>query len=466
MNMPGIIRDNDFTADVTMDCLVVGGGAAGLTAALAADENGASVIVAERESQLSGSTALSSGLIPAAGTAAQRRQNIDDGTDVFHADIMNKADQQADPAHVTRCVEQIPKTIDWLEEAHGIPFHVLDSFLYPKHSRYRMHAVPEVTGAALMRRLGEAAAKRDILISTNLRVTDLVFSEDGKAQGVKAERPDGSRESVAARSVILACNGYGGNPDLVASHIPEMREALYFGHPGNQGEALFWGQELGAEIAHLSGYQGHGSVAHPHGILITWALIMEGGIQINTEGRRFSNEHGGYSEQAVNVLAQPGRIAFNIFDERLATLGMDFEDYRSAEEAKAVVKADSIGKLAKKIGVDAAALSQTLADCETYAASGEADPFGRTFDAEKLLKPPYAAVKVTGALFHTQGGLVVDDRARVRRKDGAVIDGLFACGGAACGVSGPDVSGYLSGNGLLTALSLGHIAGSSAVGAQ
>ena len=88
--------------------------------------------------------------------------------------------------------------------------------------------------------------------------------------------------------------------------------------------------------------------------------------------------------------------------------------------------------------------------------------FGRWFSDSDILEPPYYAVRVTGALFHTQGGLVIDDQARVSKPDGVVFENLFACGGAACGVSGPEVSGYLSGNGLLTALSLGHIAGLNA----
>jgi fumarate reductase flavoprotein subunit len=81
------------------------------------------------------------------------------------------------------------------------------------------------------------------------------------------------------------------------------------------------------------------------------------------------------------------------------------------------------------------------------------------FSSKKLLKPTFYAVKVTGALFHTQGGLAIDDKARVIKNDGSVVQGLFACGGAAYGVSGPDVSGYLSGNGLLTAIGLGYLAG-------
>ena len=99
--------------------------------------------------------------------------------------------------------------------------------------------------------------------------------------------------AIGCEALILACNGYGGNPDLVRRYIPEMANALYFGHPGNRGDAIQWGEALGAQPAHLGAYQGHGSVATPHNILITWAAIMQGGFQVNSEGRRFCDElHG------------------------------------------------------------------------------------------------------------------------------------------------------------------------------
>ena len=339
--MAGVIVSDSIEAGIEVDCLIIGGGAAGLTAALAASEAGESVLVAERDTQLSGSTALSSGLVPAAGTKAQAAQSISDSEDVFVGDIMAKNKNSADPDYVRTIVAQIPKTIDWLADSHNIPFHVLDDFLYPSHSHHRMHAVPEVTGQGLITRLEQAVSATDTMIVTGARVTDLFLSEGGDVIGARCQRPDGAIEAIAARRTILACNGYGGNPDLVARHIPEMKDALYFGHPGNQGEAILWGEKIGAVPTHLSGYQGHGSVAHPHGILVTWALMMEGGIQVNLEGRRFSNEHQGYSEQAVAVLAQPEQTAFNIFDGRLQQLGRKFEDFRNAEENGAVAVRDT-----------------------------------------------------------------------------------------------------------------------------
>ena len=460
--MPGALVVSKFYADIEIDCLIIGGGAAGLTAALAASETGVSVLVAERETRLSGSTALSSGLIPAAGTKAQYHQSIQDSEDIFYTDVMTKNKYTVDPSYVKLIVQKIPKTLDWLADDYGIPFHVLDNFLYPGHTNLRMHSVPEQTGVGLINRLEAAVSSRDIIIATGVQVTDIVVDKSDKALGVICLRPDGSSEKIAAASIIMACNGYGANPDLVAEYIPEMKDALYFGHPGNQGEAILWGKSLGAELTHLSGYQGHGSVAHPHSILITWALMMEGGIQINIDGARFSNEHSGYSEQAVSVLEQVGQIAFNIFDERLIDLGRGFDDFNKAEDNGAIIKAKDTNDLANKIGVELSALDKTLKDCACYAVGKGTDPFGRDFDATKLLKPPYYAIKVTGALFHTQGGLKINHLTQICRPDGSKFDNIFACGGAACGVSGPDVSGYLSGNGLLTALSLGEIAGRSA----
>ena len=90
-------------------------------------------------------------------------------------------------------------------------------------------------------------------------------------------------------------------------------------------------------------------MAHPHGVLITWAVIMEGGFQVNVMGERFSDESRGYSEQAAVVLAQPEGKAFDIFDERIAAIARQFEDFRQAEALGAVIEAATIGQLAERL---------------------------------------------------------------------------------------------------------------------
>src|SRR5262249_25611645 len=155
------------------------------------------------------------------------------------------------------------------------------------------------------------------------------------------------------------------NKALVARHIPELADALYFGHEGNQGDALLWGAALGAATRHLSAYQGHGSVAYPHGILITWATITEGGVQVNLTGNRFSDASLGYSEQAAWVLAQRGGCVFTIFDERIAGIARQFEDFRRAEQMGAIMTADTLADLAARTHLPAAALANTLGEVAT-----------------------------------------------------------------------------------------------------
>jgi len=448
--------------DIATDVVVIGAGACGLVAGLAALEVGAEVIVLERDPRPTGSTSMSSGFVPAPGTRFQRAVGVEESPADFARDIQKKAAGGADPVVVRAVTERIGPVLEWLADTHGIEWHVLDDFLYPGHSRHRMHAVPEKTGAALMARLGAAAEAAGLTVVTGARAEILHAEAGGRIAGVTLRRPDGAAESIGCKAVVLACNGYGGNPDLVAENIPEIAAAPYFGHPGNTGDAVTWGRALGAATKDLTAYQGHGSLAYPQGILITWALMMEGGIQVNAEGRRFSNEHTGYSEQAVRVLAQPGGIAWDVFDDRLHAIGMGFPDYRAAGEAGALRSGEDASALAASIGLPAEALERTLAEVAGYCAGGAADPFGRDFTGKPMLAGRLHAIRVTGALFHTQGGLVIDASARVLRPDGTPLPNLYAGGGAACGVSGARVEGYLSGNGLLTAVALGEIAGRAA----
>jgi fumarate reductase flavoprotein subunit len=151
-----------------------------------------------------------------------------------------------------------------------------------------------------------------------------------------------------------------------------------------------------------------------------------------------------------------------VYDARIHALGMAFEDYRGAESLGAVKHANSIDALAAACGLPPEALAATLSATARFAAGEARDPFGRDFTTKAALAAPYYAVRVTGALFHTQGGLRVDAHAHVLNASGSPLPNLFAGGGAACGVSGAHVWGYLSGNGLLTATTLGRLAGQSA----
>jgi fumarate reductase flavoprotein subunit len=155
-------------------------------------------------------------------------------------------------------------------------------------------------------------------------------------------------------------------------------------------------------------------------------------------------------------------VAFTVYDARLHALMQEFDDYRDALAAGAVRRADSLAELCAATGLPEQALATTLAAVAGCVAGTTTDAFGRDFRGRPPLAPPYYAVKVTAALFHTQGGLVVDGDARVLRPNGAPLPNLYAGGGAARGISGPGGWGYLAGNGLVTATTLGRRAGASA----
>jgi fumarate reductase flavoprotein subunit len=434
-----IVRAARLDAPAHVPVAIVGAGACGLTAAIALADAGVAGVVLERDATTGGSTALSSGFIPAAGTRVQQALGIADSVEDFAEDIARKSKGSAAAHLVQAYARAAGPALDMLD-AHGLRFEVLTNFLYPGHRIHRMHCLPQRTGAALVAALLEAAAAAGVDVLTSARVTELGVDAQDRILGVGVERPGGAMERIACDTLLLACNGFGGNPQLVRELLPEMRDAIFAGHTGNDGSAILWGRQLGAGLADLGGYQGHGSWVVPQGALMTWAVMMEGGVQLNAHGKRFHDETEGYSEAAVDVLAQPGGIAWNVFGDAQLALAREFPDFCAAEATGALRTAADRAGLARIIGCEAAALAKEIAR------------FG----------PPFHAVRVTGALFHTQGGLDIDAECRVRRRDGSVFPNLLAAGGAARGVSGNAVWGYLSGNGLLSAVAGGWIAAQTA----
>ncbi len=441
--------------DLEVPVLIIGAGACGMVAALSALDTGGEILVVEADAAPSGSTALSAGLIPAAGTRIQAAAGIDDNADLFAGDIQKKAKGENPQELVDLLASNAGPVVDWLADRFDFPFSVVTDFDYPGHSRRRMHGLPTRAGRELVDRLRAACEANGIDIVCKRRAVTL-FRESDRITGVEVEGPEGP-ERIGCETLILACNGFGGNREMVARFMPEIETALWFGHDGNKGDAVIWGEALGADCLHLGAYQGHGNVATPHGILITWAVITEGGVQVNIEGKRFWDESQGYSEAARAALSQADGIAWTIFDARIAGVARQFQDFKDAEAAGAIKTAETPEALAEACRLPASALGKTLAAIP----SDGTDAFGRTF-AGAPLSAPYYAVKVTGALFHTQGGLNVTPEARVKHTDGAAFPNLFAAGGAAVGVSGTGDSGYLSGNGLLSAVVLGFIAGQRA----
>ncbi|MSO64627.1 MAG: FAD-dependent oxidoreductase [Alphaproteobacteria bacterium] len=446
--------------DVKVPVLIIGAGACGCTAALAAHERGVEVMILERDAKPRGNTSLSGGQIPAAGTKRQKAAGLlDDTPEILAQDLINKAHGECDLALARHIAAESAKTVDWLVDVYKMPLSCILDFRYPGHSKPHMHASPSRFGAELLTVFLQCVEAAGIPIATSAHVTDLYADAGRRIHGVRVTRPDGKTEDIGCDALILASNGYGGSKEMLAKYIPDIVNAHYHGHVGNQGDAVKWGEELGASIKDMGSFQGHGAVCTPHAIHLGWPSITEGGFQVNKHGKRFSNENAGYSEQALNVVRQPDHVAWTIWDERCQKVALQMHSHQEALKAGAIKRYDSAAEMAQVIGCDAAALAATLA---AVAGKKQKDEFGRDFSTKPALTAPYYMAKIMGALFHTQGGLEVNTEARVLRRNGQSFPNLFAGGGAARGLSGPSDWGYLSGSGLLMATNLGRLAGEAA----
>jgi fumarate reductase flavoprotein subunit len=450
--------------DLQVGVVVVGAGAAGLTAALAARDGGAEVLILERDHTPAGSTAMSQGNIAAAGSRSQKENGVEDSGEIFADDIVKLARGQTDAKLARAFADASGPTIDWLVDAHGIPLALdPDWGTTLGHSRSRIHATPTKTGTELMTCLIGAceAAGADLL--TDAHVVDVYADADGTVRGVRFERPGGEAEDVGCDALILATCGFGANRDMVRKFIPEMGEALYHGHEGNEGEGIQWGMELGAATADMTAFQGLGALAEPSRVLIHYAIILRGGIIVNTKGERFTDESVDISGMGRKVTAQPDHIAWFIYDQPRQDFVAKYYETQEALEVGAIRRADSLREVAAIAKLPADVLTATVEESIAMQRGEKDDPLRRDFTANPPLSgPPWYAVRVCGALFHTQGGLVIDEHAQVQRTDGTALPNLFAAGGTARSTSGPSDWGYIPAAGLFTAVTQGRLAGEAA----
>ncbi|QCB52064.1 FAD-binding protein [Rhodococcus sp. PAMC28707] len=440
--------------------LVVAGAGGGLVAALRAAQRGLDVLVVEASEHFKrgNNTAMSTAMIPGAGSRWQRESGIDDSPGQFVDDILRKTKGTADERLAHALANVSAQLVEWLADYLKMPLELVTDFSYPGHSQLRCHTVEGRHGTAIVDHLVRAVADEpriDLLVPA--RLTEVTVDVEGRVDGVVIALPDGSTESIPTKAVLLATNGYGADPDLVADYVPEIAAARYHGSEYSVGDALSIGARLGAESKFLDSYQGHAALSKKAGTLVGWATVMHGGVVLDLEGRRFGDETTGYSEYAAALAARPHSEGWIIIDHSIYDKCLSFKDFRQTVESGALVWADGAAELAEATGLPSDAVVDELSTLDSVARGIVADPYGRT-SFEHTLAAPYAAIKIVPALFHTQGGLVVDENARVLRPSGTPIDGLFASGGAAMGISGHGAAGYLAGNGLLPALGLAYLA--------
>jgi fumarate reductase flavoprotein subunit len=443
--------------------LVVAGAGGGLVGALRAASLGLSVLVVERNEHFArgNNTAMSTAMVPGAGSRWQREEGIEDSPETFVADIRAKTHGQADERLAGALAGVSARLVEWLADEAGLPLSLVTDFPYPGHSRLRCHTVPGRSGQAMLDAIIRAVRRSDLIdLMVPARLVDVV-TDDGGVCEVVVESPHGE-ERIPTRAVLLATNGFGADRQLVAENLPEIADATYHGSEGSTGDALRIGTRLGAATAYLDAYQGHAALT-PAATLAGWATVMHGAVVVDVHGRRFGDETSGYSEYAAQLQAQDEGRGWIVLDDRIHQACLAFADYQATVESGVTRTAEDLAALAAATGTDAATLAHTLDQARATAEGRDTDAFGRT-GWEAPLAAPFRAVPVAPALFHTQGGLVVDEHARVLTGADRPIPGLYAAGGAAAGISGHGAAGYLAGNGLLPALGLSFLAAEHVAG--
>lgn len=446
--------------DVSVPVIVVGGGAGGAVAALSAAAQGAQVWLVEQDDRPGGSTGMSQGLLCAAGTRSQAAHGVEDGPDLFYADIMAKTRGQTDPVIARAIADGAGPALEWLIDTHDMPWELDTRFraVYG-NSRLRVHGWHGHGGADMIqllhRRLSDAGI--DVLMETAL--VGILSDAAGRVEGVELRGPDGSVERIGCAVLILACGGFGANPEMVARHMPEAMAIRYNGHEGNRGDGIRMGAALGAALGDMGSYQGYAMLTDPQGISVPPGVPVEGGLLVNHEGRRFVDETVDIAGMVHPLAQQPGGVGWVVFDAAIEARCAHIPETRALIDLGAARAGDSVEALAAKMGVEAAVLAASLADAHAARTAGGADSLGRDWTQDMPPVAPYRALRVVGALYHTQGGLQIDGAARVVREDGRVLPNLFAVGGAARGVAGPSSWGYLPAIGLCAAVTTGWIAG-------
>jgi fumarate reductase flavoprotein subunit len=438
------------------DAIIVGAGAAGLSAATCAAAHHSRVLLLDCSDGRDSDFAKSGGGPAAAGTIWQQAAGIDDGPELWTSDIRRKTNDAVEESIVRLVTTRARDAIHFQARRLGLDIHLVQNIPVAGHSVRRLHGTPNEGGREYFEMLTAAAGRMPGIVRNNdVEVTGLNV-QGAAVRGVRARISD-KLQDIDAPFTLLACGGFAANRDMLLQFAPEIAKALHIGCPHNNGAGIRWAQQLGAATSYLDSYQGHGHVTIDRKGRLGLGLTTLGALLVDQNGRRFVREDIGPSELAAHVLAAPGGSAIELYDQHIHEAALSMGAYRDSIARGMVRTSPDIRDVAAQFALPAEALLATVDTANRAAQGAAADPLGRELYA-RVLSPPFWGVRITGALAHTQGGLRVDDNAQVLRTDGSVIAGLLAAGGTVTGISGHGAAGYSSGNGLAQAFALGMIA--------
>ena len=428
---------------VVSDIIVIGAGGCGLMAALVAAKKGAQVLLLEKTDKPGGGTAFSSKGIRAAGSRRQRDANIKDSPEQYAQDILRRNNNESDVALTKHLTEISGPMADFLADVVGIEFY-LGEFPFG-HSAQRSHSWR--ADKTITDFLFEAVEReRNVQVCFSMPALSLRQEASGVVTKDKV---------LTGRKVILASGGFGASAELLSQYIPKAVDIPFPGHHGSTGDGIKMGLAAGAATENMGAFQPYPAYIGPGKRSVSPEVALSGGIMVDRGGKRFVDETQYPGGLGTKMLDLPGKQAYEIFDERIYQLQRNSTGLRNLQdffESGILKKAETPEELARRLGIDADGLKQTIQDYNS-AASGGKDTFGRTLP--QPFSAPFYGIKVAVALYHTQGGLKVSPDGQVLRPDGSIIANLYAGGGVATGVSGKGLEGYLPGNGLLASLGLG-----------
>lgn len=447
------------TIEMTTDVVVVGAGGAGVAAAVEANDNGASVVLLEKLTQIGGTTATSQGMVGGYETKYTKALDVHYTFEEMYGNLMSNASYRLDPALTTITVERSGETIDWMGERLGMPFS--DNVIVGYGPLQMMHLV-DGAGPAMRTAMEDTLAGTGVELLLETEGTEILMNEDGSVKGVKAVR-GADTLLIYADSVIITTGGYAYNPELTVRLDPEKAGTMGIGFPGSTGEGIMMASNVGAALTHtgdmmcvlkdyeiMAEHDGTSATAN-----VSSFISRDNTVLVGANGKRFVDEKdSGYMTQKLNgpVFDQMHRDGLGYvwaisdqasLDEKGVKRGLDM----------AFVIADTFEELAEKMGLDAATLSETLTNYNAYCDAGHDPEFGRLKLAK--LNAPYCAVRVTPCEIITYGGIARNENAEVICADGAVIPGLYTAGEATAS------SAYM-GFTISNAFTWGRIAGSGA----
>ena len=426
--------------DHEADVIVVGGGTAGLPAAVVVAEAGLKATVLESRPACGGSLSMVVGGMAIAGSNEQKAAGIDDSPDIFYEDLINVCG--ADPEIARAYVDNQLDAYNMLKE-QGLTWPGIVPI--PGHSRVRVLGWLLGYGPKLVKALEERARDRGVEILFRHRATRLIADpQTGKVGGVKVSVKEEIKNFKAKRAVILATGGFGRNREIIAEYAPEMVNCIPKMPVGHQGDGLKMGLDVGAATKDIGiAVAGSWPVCIETHARAIWALDF-GGIMVNVHGKRFhdeSSKEGFYGFMTEAGMRQPGGAYWVIFDDNImgnigtieGTTERNPEHVKDIEKCKKY-KADTIEGLAKMTGINVRGLKETIdkynSDIDRV---GYDTVLGRKFqhgEARSIVKlmPPYTAIKCVTSTTSMKGGLKINGRSQVINQYGEVIPGLYAGG--------------------------------------